>query len=152
MRQWQTQIGYVPQSIYLTDDTLRRNIAFGIKDEEINNDAVLDAICSAQIDKFIENLPMGLDTAVGENGIRLSGGQRQRIGIARALYHKPSILVLDEATNALDMETEQEVMRAVGTLKMEKTMIIIAHRLRTVEDCDRLYKIDNGRLVQEDTS
>ena len=152
LRQWQTQIGYVPQSIYLTDDTLRRNIAFGIKDEEINDDAVLDAICSAQIDKFIENLPMGLDTAVGENGIRLSGGQRQRIGIARALYHKPNILVLDEATNALDMETEQEVMRAVGALKMEKTMIIIAHRLRTVEDCDRLYKIDNGKLVQEDTS
>ena len=150
LRQWQNQIGYVPQSIYLTDDTLRRNVAFGISNDEINEDAVLDAACAAQIDEFIKSLPLGLDTVVGENGIRLSGGQRQRIGIARALYHKPNILVLDEATSALDTETEQEVMQAVRVLKGKKTIVIVAHRMSTIEDCDRLYQLNDGRLIQED--
>jgi ABC-type multidrug transport system fused ATPase/permease subunit len=150
LRQWQNQIGYVPQSIYLTDDTLRRNVAFGISNDEINEDAVLDAVCAAQIDEFIKSLPLGLDTVVGENGIRLSGGQRQRIGIARALYHKPNILVLDEATSALDTETEQEVMQAVRVLKGKKTIVIVAHRMSTIEDCDRLYQLNDGRLIQED--
>jgi len=150
LRQWQNQIGYVPQSIYLTDDTLRRNVAFGISNDEINEDAVLDAACAAQIDEFIKGLPLGLDTVVGENGIRLSGGQRQRIGIARALYHKPNILVLDEATSALDTETEQEVMQAVRVLKGKITIIIVAHRMSTIEGCDRLYQLNDGRLIQED--
>ena len=148
MRSWQNQIGYVPQTIYLTDDTIRRNIAFGIPDELINNEAVEKAINSAQMKDFINELPEGMYTLVGENGVRLSGGQRQRIGLARALYNDPSLLVLDEATSALDSSTELDVMEAVSTLKNSKTIILVAHRLSTLNNCDRIYKLENGEIIQ----
>lgn len=151
LRAWQDQIGYVPQSIYLTDDTLRRNIAFGLSSEKIDDVAVKHAIIAAQLEEFVSSLPDGLETIVGERGIRLSGGQRQRIGIARALYHDPDVLVLDEATSALDTETEVGVMQAVMALHGKKTIIIVAHRLSTVEHCDRLYKLEQGRVVGEGT-
>ena len=149
LRNWQDQVGYVPQSIYLTDDTLRRNVAFGLTDQEISDKAVWHALEAAQLGDFIRSLPLGLNTVVGERGVRLSGGQRQRIGIARALYHDPSVLVLDEATSSLDVETEHGVMQAVNSLHGTKTIIIVAHRLSTVEYCDRLYRLENGCVVQE---
>ena len=148
---WQKSIGYIPQTIFLMDDSLRRNIAIGIADNEIDEDAVKEALKSAQLEDFVTSLPEGLDTVVGERGVRLSGGQRQRIGIARALYHRPSVLVLDEATSSLDTETEHEVMKAVQALQGDKTVIIVAHRLSTVEYCDRLYRLDAGRIVDEGT-
>jgi ABC-type multidrug transport system fused ATPase/permease subunit len=148
LRDWQDQIGYVPQSIFLTDNTLRRNIAFGIPDVEIDIDALWEAIKSAQLEHFIKNLPEGLDTMVGEKGVRISGGERQRIGIARALYHNPKLLVLDEATSSLDIHTEQEVMKAVQALHGEKTIIIVAHRLSTIEHCDRVFRLNDGKLEE----
>lgn len=151
LRQWQDQIGYVPQSIYLTDDTFRRNIAFGLPNEEIDDESVKRAIQAAQLEDFVSSLTDGMETIVGERGIRLSGGQRQRIGIARALYHDPDVLVLDEATSALDTTTEVGVMQAVMALHGKKTIVIVAHRLSTVEHCDRLYKLDQGRVVGEGT-
>lgn len=147
LRQWQDQIGYVPQSIYLTDDTMRRNVAFGLANAQIDEAAVAHAIHAAQLTEFVASLPEGLETVVGERGIRLSGGQRQRIGIARALYHNPSVLVLDEATSALDTDTERGVMAAVMALQGDKTILIIAHRLSTVEHCHRLYQLQHGRLL-----
>lgn len=149
LRQWQDQIGYVPQSIYLTDDTLRRNVAFGLADEQIDEGAVKRAIRAAQLEEFAAGLPEGLETVVGERGIRLSGGQRQRIGIARALYHDPAVLVLDEATSALDSGTEDGVMEAVTALHGSKTIIVVAHRLSTVEHCDRLYRLERGKVIEE---
>ena len=151
LRNWQNQIGYVPQSIYLTDDTLRRNVAFGLGDENIDENSVRNAIRLAQLEEFVSSLPENLDTVVGERGVRLSGGQRQRIGIARALYHNPSILVLDEATSSLDTPTEHGVMQAVQALQGSKTVVIVAHRLSTVEYCDRLYRIESSRLIEEGT-
>jgi ABC-type multidrug transport system fused ATPase/permease subunit len=148
---WQMQIGYIPQTIFLMDDSLRRNIAIGIDDKEIDEFAITEALKSAQLEEFVASLPEGLDTLVGERGVRLSGGQRQRIGIARALYHRPSVLVLDEATSSLDTETEHGVMQAVQALQGDKTVIIVAHRLSTVEYCDRLYRLDAGRIVDEGT-
>jgi ABC-type multidrug transport system fused ATPase/permease subunit len=148
LRLWQDQIGYVPQAIYLTDDTLRRNIAFGLSEEQIDEEAVRRAIRDAQLEEFVETLPDKMETMVGERGIRLSGGQRQRIGIARALYHDPSVLVLDEATSALDTATELGVMQAVMALHGDKTIVIVAHRLSTVENCDRLYRLESGRIVE----
>jgi ABC-type multidrug transport system fused ATPase/permease subunit len=147
IRGWQCQIGYVPQSIYLCDDTIRRNVAFGVPDESVNEAAVRRAIRAAQLDAFIEQLPEGMDTVVGERGVRLSGGQRQRIGIARALYHDPQVLVLDEATSALDAETERDFMQDVEAMHGEKTMLIVAHRLTTVSRCDILYRLERGRIV-----
>ena len=149
LRAWQDQIGYVPQSIYLTDDSLKRNVAFGIDTELIDYDAIKRAIKAAQLDEFVDSLQDGLDTFVGERGIRLSGGQRQRIGIARALYHDPAVLVLDEASSALDSETEKEVMEAVTALQGEITIIIVAHRFSTVSKCDRIYKLEKGKVVNE---
>lgn len=149
LRGWQDKIGYVPQSIYLTDDTLARNIAFGLPDDKIDPNAVRRALAAAQLEDFVAHLPQGLSTRVGERGVRLSGGQRQRIGIARALYHDPDVLVLDEATSSLDISTEQGIMQAVMSLRGKKTVLIVAHRLSTVEHCDRLYKLDNGRLVAQ---
>ena len=149
LRGWQDQIGYVPQSIFLTDDTLRRNVAFGLPAEQIDETAVWRAIRAAQLEQFVNELPKGLDTVVGERGIRLSGGQRQRIGIARALYHDPPVLVLDEATSSLDTTTERGVMQAVDALHGKKTLIIVAHRLSTVEECDRLYRLEHGKIVEE---
>jgi ABC-type multidrug transport system fused ATPase/permease subunit len=151
IRGWQDQIGYVPQSIFLTDDTLRRNVAFGLADSEIDDTAVAHAIGAAQLEQFVKELPQGLETVVGERGIRLSGGQRQRIGIARALYHDPAVLVLDEATSSLDTNTERSVMQAVRALKGDKTVLIVAHRLSTVEHCDRLYRLEHGRVIQDGT-
>jgi ABC-type multidrug transport system fused ATPase/permease subunit len=148
---WQKTIGYIPQTIFLMDDSLRRNIAIGIADNEIDETAILEALKSAQLEDFVASLPEGVDTVVGERGVRLSGGQRQRIGIARALYHRPSVLVLDEATSSLDTETEHGVMQAVQALQGDKTVIIVAHRLSTVEYCDRLYRLDAGRIVDEGT-
>jgi ABC-type multidrug transport system fused ATPase/permease subunit len=150
-RSWQQQIGYIPQTIFLMDDSLRRNVAIGIADAEIDEVAISEALKSAQLEDFVASLPEGLDTVVGERGVRLSGGQRQRIGIARALYHRPSVLVLDEATSSLDTETEHGVMQAVQALQGDKTVIIVAHRLSTVEYCDRLYRLDAGRIVDEGT-
>ena len=147
LRSWQNQIGYVPQSIYLMDDTLRRNVAFGLADEDIDNEAVKRALKSAQLDSFIDSLPDGAETVVGERGVRLSGGQKQRIGIARALYHDPSVLVLDEATSALDNDTEAEVMHAVESLHTEKTVLIVAHRLSTIKKCDLVYRITDGKVI-----
>ena len=149
IRGWQDQIGYVPQSIYLTDDTLRQNIAFGIPANQVDENAIWKAIHAAQLEQFINELPQGLDTVVGECGIRLSGGQRQRIGIARALYHNPPVLVLDEATSSLDISTERGVMDAVNALHGTKTVIIVAHRLSTVEHCDYLYRLEKGVIVDE---
>jgi ABC-type multidrug transport system fused ATPase/permease subunit len=151
LRNWQNQIGYVPQAIYLTDDTLRRNVAFGLNDENIDDNLVRNAIRLAQLEEFVATLPEKLETVVGERGVRLSGGQRQRIGIARALYHNPSVLVLDEATSSLDTPTEHGVMEAVQALQGSKTVLIVAHRLSTVEYCDRLYKIENARITEEGT-
>ena len=152
LRGWQKQIGYVPQSIYLTDDTLRRNVAFGLADKDIDDAAVRRAIAAAQMEKFVAGLPDGLETLVGERGVRLSGGERQRIGIARALYHDPAVLVLDEATSALDTATERLVMQAVMALRRSKTILVIAHRLSTVEHCDRLYRLEHGRVTAEGSS
>jgi ABC-type multidrug transport system fused ATPase/permease subunit len=151
LRIWQNQIGYVPQSIYLTDDSIKKNIAFGVSENEIDNQAVNNAIISAQLDEFINSLPLGIETLVGERGVRLSGGQRQRIGIARALYNNPTILLLDEATSALDLETETEVMKAVNALHGEKTILIVAHRLSTVSNCDWIYKLNKGVIVEQGT-
>jgi len=151
LRNWQDQIGYVPQSIFLTDDTLRRNVAFGLADEQINDTAVQRAIKAAQLEEFVASQPDGMETLVGERGVRLSGGQRQRIGISRALYHNPAVLVLDEATSALDVATEHDVMQAVNALRGSKTIIVVAHRFSTVKQCDRLYQLEQGRVVEECT-
>ncbi len=144
---WQHRIGYIPQNIYLSDDTIRRNIAFGLADEKIDEERVWSVLASAQLENFVKSLPAGLDTFVGERGIRLSGGQRQRIGIARSLYHNPDVLVMDEGTASLDNETEWEVMQAVKNLSGKKTIIIVAHRLGTVKSCDRLFFIKDGEVI-----
>lgn len=146
---WRKKIGYIPQFIYLTDDTIRRNVAFGAKDIDIKDDDVWKALEQAQLKEYVESLPQGLDTEVGERGVRISGGQRQRIGIARALYRNPEVLVFDEATSALDNETEKEVMKAVDGLQGTKTIIMIAHRLSTIEKCDHVYKIEDGKIIKQ---
>ena len=142
---WQRRIGYVPQTIYLTDDTLRRNVAFGFEDEAIDDARIGAVLEAAYLHDFVSSLPGGLDTVVGEHGVRLSGGQRQRIGIARALYHDPDVLVMDEATSAVDSETERHIAAAIQALHGRKTILIIAHRLSTVRGCDRLLFLDGGR-------
>lgn len=147
LRTWQQEVGYIPQTIYLSDDTIRNNIAFGIPAEDINEEAAQLAAERAQLTDFIESLPDGLDTVVGDRGVRLSGGQRQRIGIARALYHDPEVLFLDEATSALDNETETAVMEAIDGLHGQKTMIIIAHRLTTIRNADQIYEVADGKVV-----
>ncbi len=146
MTGWQRQLGFVPQTVYLSDDTLRRNIAFGLADNEIDTDQLVDATRMAQLDDVISALPNGLDTFVGERGTRLSGGQRQRVGIARALYNDPDLLVLDEATSALDSETESRITAITAGFRGKKTLLIIAHRLSTVRHCDRLVFLSNGRV------
>jgi ABC-type multidrug transport system fused ATPase/permease subunit len=150
MRAWQNAIGYVPQQIFLTDDSVAANIAFGLSPEARDMAAVERAARLAELHEFVTcDLPQGYDTEVGERGVRLSGGQRQRIGIARALYHDPSVLILDEATSALDNLTERAVMDAVANLAHAKTIIMIAHRLTTVRACDTIFLMENGKLVAQ---
>lgn len=144
---WQKNIGYVPQVIYLLDQPLRENIAFGISASDIDEERIQEAVKKSQLTDFIASLPEGLDTLVGERGVRLSGGQRQRIGIARALYNDPPVLILDEATSSLDEKTESEVMAEILGLRNGKTIIVIAHRLSTIKHCDYIYKLDKGILV-----
>lgn len=148
-RGWHDKIGYIPQTIYMLDDTIRNNIAFGKKDG-IDDEQIWAALCQAQLDDFVASLEEGLDTMIGEAGVRLSGGQRQRIGIARALYRKPEVLVLDEATSALDSETEAAVMEAIDSLQGKMTMLIIAHRLSTIKNCNIVYKVENGGIAKQD--
>ncbi|MCR5421538.1 MAG: ABC transporter ATP-binding protein/permease [Lachnospiraceae bacterium] len=145
---WSKKLAYIPQAIYLADETIRNNVAFGIDDEKIDEEKVWAALEEAQLKDFVKSLPDGLDTMVGERGVRLSGGQRQRIGIARALYDDPEILVLDEATSALDNETETAVMEAIDSLMGKKTLIIIAHRLTTIRNCQMILKVDNGTVSE----
>lgn len=146
MRGWHNMIGYIPQSIYLMDDTIRNNVAFGIDENDILDSQIWKALEEAQIDQFVRELPGGLDAEIGDRGVRISGGQRQRIGIARALYHSPEVLVFDEATSALDNETETALMEAINGLKGKRTMLIIAHRLNTIQNCDAVYKLIDGTL------
>ena len=144
--EWYKIIGYVPQNIYLTDETLKRNIAFGVSDDKIDISRLKEVVKMSNIDKFILSLPKGLDTVVGERGIRLSGGQLQRIGIARALYRNPKILVLDEATSSLDIENEKDIIDTLDNLKGEITVIIISHRVTTTKTCDKLFLIKNKNI------
>ena len=143
---WLKNIGYIPQTIFMIDSTIRKNVAFGYADEDIDDDKVWEALKEAQLDEFVRGLPEGLDTSIGERGIRISGGQRQRIGIARALFEDPEVLVLDEATSALDNETEAAIMDSINRLHGRKTLIIIAHRLQTIEKCDMVYRVENGKV------
>lgn len=146
---WLKNIGYIPQSIFMIDSTIRKNVAFGYADEDIDDDKVWRALREAQLDEFVKGLPEGLDTGIGERGIRISGGQRQRIGIARALFEDPEVLVLDEATSALDNETEAAIMDSINRLHGRKTLIIIAHRLQTIEKCDMVYRVEEGKVLRE---
>jgi len=145
---WRTKIGYVPQDVYLTDDTIENNIAFGIEKNELNSKSIDNAVEQSQLKTFIDQLPNGKNTIVGERGVQISGGQRQRIGIARALYNDAELLILDEATSALDVETEAQFMEAILNLKGNKTVLIITHRLSTIENCDKIFKIEKGQLKQ----
>ncbi|WP_029231894.1 ABC transporter ATP-binding protein [Butyrivibrio sp. VCB2006] len=146
---WLKNIGYIPQTIFMVDSTIRKNVAFGYADDEIDDAKVWQALREASLDEFVKSLPEGLDTQIGERGIRLSGGQRQRIGIARALFEDPEVLVLDEATSALDNETEAAIMDSINKLHGKKTLIIIAHRLQTIEKCDMVYRIEDGKATRD---
>ena len=148
MKSWHGCIGYIPQNIYLMDDTIRANVTFGIDEKCIDEVAMKKAIKEAQLEELVSSLPEGLDTVIGDRGVKLSGGQRQRIGIARALYRNPKVLVLDEATSALDNETEKEVMEAIDGLHGTRTLIVIAHRLSTIKNCDEIYEVANGKIVK----
>ena len=150
-RAWRKRVGYVPQAVFLTNASIEKNIALGIPEHEIDREAVQRAARMAQAEEFISQLPDGYGTVVGERGVKLSGGQRQRLGIARALYHNPDVLVFDEATSALDGMTEDAVMQAVQDLSQERTMILIAHRLRTVQACNRIVMLDGGTIVADGT-
>lgn len=146
---WLKNIGYIPQTIFMIDSSIRKNVAFGCAEEEIDDNKVWRALEEAQLDEFVKGLPEGLDTSIGERGIRISGGQRQRIGIARALFEDPEVLVLDEATSALDNETEAAIMDSINRLHGKKTLIIIAHRLQTIEKCDMVYRVEEGKISRE---
>jgi len=146
--EWQKKIGYVPQSVFLLDDTIVNNILFNNSDDILDQGALNDAIRLANLTDFISNLEFGLDTKVGEGGIRLSGGQKQRIGIARALYRKPELLILDESTSALDVDTEEKVINSIEGLFGKKTFIIVSHRLSAIRKCNRVFKISKGSLVE----
>ena len=148
---WQRNIGYIPQFIYLADETLRKNIAFGLPDDKIDDEKVWQAVRLAQLEELVHRLPDGINTVIGERGTRLSGGQRQRVGIARALYHDPQLLVMDEATSALDNATEKQIIKAIEQLKGERTIITIAHRLTTVMNCDVIYFMRDGKIESHGT-
>ena len=149
LKSWQKKIGYVPQNIYLMDASIKENIAIGIDNDRINQDKILNAIKLANLSDFIEQLPDKLNTIVGEKGVKISGGQRQRIGIARALYNNPSILVLDEATNALDTETEMKFLNFIHELKLKQnlTILMITHRINTLKKCDKIFKIEKDKVI-----
>lgn len=147
---WLSNIGYIPQVIYLSDDSIRDNIAFGVPKEEIEDARIWQVLEEAQMRQFVEQLPEGLNTSTGDRGVRISGGERQRLGIARALYHNPDILIFDEATSALDNATEKAVMEAINSFHGKKTMVIIAHRLNTIEQCDIIYRVENGKIMKQD--
>lgn len=146
---WLKNIGYIPQTIFMIDDSIRKNVAFGVPEEEIDEEKVWRALEEAALDDFVRSLPEGLNTGIGERGIRISGGQRQRISIARALYEDPEVLVLDEATSALDNDTEAAIMDSINRLHGKKTLVIIAHRLQTIEKCDMVYRVADGRISRE---
>ncbi len=148
-RAWLKNVGYIPQMIFMLDASIRKNVAFGVSDDKIDEERLWEALKEARLDEFIKTLPDGLETGIGERGIRLSGGQRQRIGIARALYNNPEVLILDEATSALDNDTEAAIMESINRLQGKKTLIIIAHRLQTIEKCDVVYRVENGKAVVE---
>lgn len=148
-RKWLKNVGYIPQTIFMLDDTIRSNVAFGIPKESIDEKRVWEVLKEAQLDEFVKGLPEGLDTKIGERGVRISGGQRQRIGIARALYEDPEVLVMDEATAALDNDTEKAIVDSINRLHGTKTMIIIAHRLQTIEKCDSVYRVENKKIIKE---
>lgn len=146
---WLGNVGYIPQTIFMLDSDIRHNVAFGVPDHLIDDEKVWAALKEAQLDKFVRELPKGLDTEIGERGIRLSGGQRQRIGIARALFNDPEVLILDEATSALDGDTEAAIMESINSLHGKKTLVIIAHRLQTIEKCDMVYRVEQGKAERE---
>ncbi|MDE7253025.1 MAG: ABC transporter ATP-binding protein/permease [Acetatifactor sp.] len=148
-RKWLKNVGYIPQMFFMLDDTIRKNVAFGVPEEKIDEERLWEVLKEAQLDEFIKTLPEGLDTGVGERGIRLSGGQRQRISIARALYNDPEVLILDEATSALDNDTEAAIMESINHLHGRKTLVIIAHRLQTIEKCDMVYRVEDGKVKRE---
>ncbi|MDR2044045.1 MAG: ABC transporter ATP-binding protein/permease [Clostridium sp.] len=148
-RKWLKNIGYIPQMIFMLDDTIRKNVAFGVPEEQIDETRFWEALKEAQLDEFVRSLPEGADTGVGERGIRLSGGQRQRIGIARALYSNPEVLILDEATSALDHDTEAAIMESINRLHGKKTLVIIAHRLQTIQKCDLVYRVEDGKAKRD---
>jgi ABC-type multidrug transport system fused ATPase/permease subunit len=150
-RYWQDRIGYVPQHVYLMDTSLRRNVAFGLAEKSISSADVEKALRLANLWEFVQALPDGLDTVVGERGVRLSGGQRQRLGIARALYGNPEVIVLDEATSALDGDTEREIVESMRAIAHDHTLIVVAHRTTTLAYCNRLIRLDGGRIVQDGT-
>ena len=147
--EWLSNIGYIPQSIFMLDDDIKSNVAFGVKKEDQNEERVWEALREAQLEDFVRGLKDGIHTQIGERGMRLSGGQKQRIGIARALYSNPAVLVFDEATSALDSETEAAVMSSINGLHGKKSMIIIAHRLQTIKECDMVYRVGDGKIVEE---
>ena len=148
-RGWLKNIGYIPQSIFMLDASIRKNVAFGIPEDKMNEERIWQVLKDAQLDEFVRSLPEGLDTGIGERGVRLSGGQRQRIGIARALYEDPEVLILDEATSALDNDTESAIMDSINRFQGEKTLVIIAHRLQTIEKCDMVFRVEDGRIRRE---
>lgn len=150
MAAWHSNIGYIPQNIYLIDDTISANVAFGMDAKNIDEQAMRKALKEAKLDEFVDSLPDGINTVIGDRGVKLSGGQRQRIGIARALYRNPNVLVLDEATSALDNETEKEVMQAIDGLHGTRTLIVIAHRLTTIQNCDEIYEVGNGKITKRE--
>ena len=148
-RSWLKNVGYIPQLIFMLDDTILKNVAFGVPEDEIDMNRIWEVLKEAQMDEFVRSLPEGLNTGIGERGIRISGGQRQRLGIARALYYDPEVLILDEATSALDNDTEAAIMDAINSLQGRKTLVIIAHRLQTIEKCDMIYRIEGGKATLE---
>jgi ABC-type multidrug transport system fused ATPase/permease subunit len=146
LQQWRSQAAYIPQQVFLIDDTLRHNIAFGIANDEIDNNRLQESLRQSKLLEVVNQLPQGIETVLGERGVRLSGGQRQRVALARAFYHGRNVLVMDEATSALDDQTEQEIVKEINQFKGNKTMIVIAHRLTTLKHCDRIYKLESGRV------
>ena len=148
-RSWLKNVGYIPQMIYMLDGSIRENVAFGITGDDIDEEKVWEALREAHLDEFVKSLPLGLDTQIGERGVRISGGQRQRIGIARALYNDPEVLILDEATSALDNDTEAQIMESINALHGKKTLVIVAHRLQTIEKCDMVYRVQDGKILKE---